>query len=183
MHHLARRKFLKHAFTATGLDLLAAYGKFSNSGSFTSVKPSAKTGLASNDALDWKLEVSGLVAQAHTFNLMDLKALPNCAHISEDGFFAAEEPRAWALPLRELLGQVKPLKRARYLVLHYINDDSSHSISMHEAYHLQTMLVYQPNIDALEPNTSAAPRLVLKQQFDGQVKYIRHIEVVDTYIA
>lgn len=181
MHHLARRKFLKHALS-TVLGLLAAYGKFSNSGSFTSVKPSAKTALASSDATDWKLEVSGLVAQAHTFNLMDLKALPNCVHM-EDECFADEGPRAWAVPLRELLCQVKPLKRARYVVMHYINDDSSHSISMHEAYHLQTMLVYHPNIDTPEPNTRAAPRLVLKQQFDGQVKYIRHIEVVDTYIA
>ncbi|HSI44029.1 MAG TPA: molybdopterin-dependent oxidoreductase [Methylotenera sp.] len=180
MHHLARRKFLKNAFTATGLGLLAAYGNFSNSESLAIVKTLANPALASSDAADWKLEVSGLVAQAHTFNLMNLKALPNCAHISEDGFFAAEEPRAWAVPLRELLSRVKPLKRARYVVMHYINNDSSHSISMHEAYHLQTMLVSQPNSDALASNTGAAPRLVLKQQFDTQVKYIRHIEVVDT---
>lgn len=74
----------------------------------------------------WELKVDGLVTNPQHFGIADLTALSG-----------AQQHR---ISLSQILKEVKPLKRARYVVLHCV--DRTLCIDMVTAYAGKTMLVY-----------------------------------------
>lgn len=96
--HISRRTFLLQTLAATGL-LSAKHAPFSGFRWFT------------NDRLNyqelqhgWELQITGLVKNPQHFSLADFQILSN--------------NQVSGLPMHQLLSLAKPLKRARYMIVH-----------------------------------------------------------------
>ena len=83
----------------------------------------------------WELEVDGLVKNPQRYSMADLRALSG-----SKGNEAVDQILVSQIPISLILAQVKPLKRARYVVLHYV--DRIIYMDIVTAYTDSTMLVY-----------------------------------------
>ena len=95
------------------------------------------------------------------------------------------------MPLAAILAAVKPKPEARYVVFHCADEFTDEpdektayyeSIDLDDAYHVQTILAYELNDQAL-PITNGAPlRLRVERQLGyKQAKYIMQIELVESF--
>jgi DMSO/TMAO reductase YedYZ molybdopterin-dependent catalytic subunit len=134
----------------------------------------------------WRLEVSGLVQQPHSFSLTELKSMPARTQITRhdcvEGWSAIGKWKG--VRLEEIMRRVQPQPRAKYVVFHCMDTDSDgthyyESIDLEDAVHPQTILAYEMN-DAPLPVEHGAPlRLRVENQLGYKMaKYIRAIEFV-----
>jgi len=98
------------------------------------------------------------------------------------------------VPLAHLLGQAKPLPGARFVLFRCFDsmDDPSsaadshyyESIDLDDAMHPQTILAYELNDKPLPVSNGAPLRCRVERQLGyKQAKYIRAIELVETFAA
>lgn len=132
---------------------------------------------------DWQLQVDGLVAHPISFSLADLRYVATRSHITE---VACEEGWSYiaewiGTPLSEVLREVQPDAKARYVVYRSYEPDWWDSIDMQEALHPQTLVTWGMN-DADLPVIFGGPlRLRLPRQLGYKsVKYLAKITLTDT---
>jgi DMSO/TMAO reductase YedYZ molybdopterin-dependent catalytic subunit len=132
---------------------------------------------------DWQLQVGGLVAHPMSFSLADLRSVAARSHITE---VACEEGWSYiaewiGTPLSEVLREVQPDAKARYVVYRSYEPDWWDSIDMQEALHPQTLVTWGMN-DADLPVIFGGPlRLRLPRQLGYKsVKYLAKITLTDT---
>jgi sulfoxide reductase catalytic subunit YedY len=155
--------------------------------------------LAQHNFLDWKLEVSGLVANPTAFSLEDLRKLSKQAQITKhnciQGWSGVAE---WGgVPLTEVLKLCGALPEAKYVVFtsYQLGKQSVkpelkeaqtqtfyETLSMELAKHPQTILAYEMNGQPL-PILHGAPLRLRVETLLGykMVKYLRSIELVADY--
>lgn len=124
---ISRRKFLQLISVGSSLMLWTDCQRWTGLKWFTS------------DAIkydDWELEVDGLVKNPQRYSMADLKALSG----SKQQSIPIDQIQISQIPVGLILAQVKPLKRARYVVLHCV--DRIVCIDIVTAYTDSTMLVY-----------------------------------------
>lgn len=149
--------------------------------------------LLHNGFADWKLEVGGLVESPRAFSLAELRAMPSRTQITRhDCVEGWSSIGKWkGVPLAHVLAQVKPLAKAKYVLLRCADSmedpaagDSRYyeSIDLDDAYHAQTVLAYELN-DAPLPVTNGAPlRLRVERQLGYKhAKYLMKIELVEDF--
>lgn len=140
---ICRRKFLQLIFAGSGLMLWTDCQRWTGLKWFTS------------DAIkydDWELKVDGLVKNPQRYSMADLRALSG----SKQQSVPVDQILASQIPVSLILAQVKPLKRARYIVLHCV--DRIVCIDIVTAYTDSTMLVYgdiATNIKRIELSNKA----------------------------
>lgn len=117
----SRRKFLQHILAGSGFWLWADCQRLTGLKWF-------RSDVAKYD--DWKLEIDGLVKNPQRYSMADLRSLSGSKRIE-----AVDQ-----IPVSLILAQVKPLKRARYVVLYCI--DHMICIDIVVAYNDKTMLDY-----------------------------------------
>jgi DMSO/TMAO reductase YedYZ molybdopterin-dependent catalytic subunit len=131
---------------------------------------------------DWRLTVSGMVAQPASFSLDQLKSYPSRTQITmlqcEEGWSYIAE---WnGAPLSQILQAVEVLSQARYVVYFSIDQDWWESIDMADALHPQTFLTYGMNGDELPVGHGGPLRLRLPRQLGYKnVKFLTHLTVTD----
>lgn len=145
--------------------------------------------LAAGGFQDWRLQVSGLVANPISYSLGELRNLPSRSQITRhdcvEGWSAIAK---WTgAQLSALLDEAQPNPNARYVVFHCFDslepgEPYYESIDFEDALHPQTLLAYEWN-DQLLPIRYGAPlRLRVERQLGYKMaKYIRAIEVVDSF--
>ncbi len=154
--------------------------------------------MADKGFADWRLEVSGLVAQPLSLSLDEIKAMPRqeqtTKHVCIQGWSGIAE---WAgVPLSYIVAQCQPRPEARYLVFHALDDKAKsepepdgagcyyETIDLELANHPQTMLAYAMNGETLPVAHGAPLRLRVETQLGFKmVKYLRAIEFVADYRA
>jgi DMSO/TMAO reductase YedYZ molybdopterin-dependent catalytic subunit len=142
--------------------------------------------LLQNDFADWRLTVSGLVANPLKLTRASLQAMPSRTQITRhdcvEGWSAIGK---WTgVPLSSVLSLAQPLSHARYVVFHCADaleadEPYYESIDLLDAYHPQTILAYGLNGKPLPVQNGAPLRLRVERQLGyKQAKYLMGIEVV-----
>jgi len=146
---------------------------------------------------DWKLEVAGLVEQPASFSLAELRAMPSRTQITRhDCVEGWSTIGKWkGVQLSHVLGLVKPLPSAKYVVFRCADSMDSlstptndtryyESVDLDDAYHVQTVLAYELNDQPL-PVTNGAPlRVRIERQLGYKhAKYVMKIELVESYAS
>jgi DMSO/TMAO reductase YedYZ molybdopterin-dependent catalytic subunit len=134
---ISRRKFLQLISAGSGLML------WTDCQRWTGLKWFISDGIKHDD---WELEVDGLVKNPQRYSMADLRTLSGSQR---------KVPMGQIL-VSLILAQVKPLKRARYVVLHCV--DRIVCIDIVTAYTDSTMLVYgdiATNIQRIELSNKA----------------------------
>lgn len=144
---------------------------------------------------DWRLEVAGLVERPMAFSLAELRAMPARTQITRhDCVEGWSSIGKWkGVPLSHVLGQVKPLGRAKYVVFRCADSmdgpsldgsDSRYyeSVDLDDAYHVQTLLAYELNDQPLPVNNGAPLRVRIERQLGYKhAKYLMKIELVESF--
>ncbi|KPF78280.1 molybdopterin-binding protein [alpha proteobacterium AAP81b] len=153
-----------------------------------------------NGFADWRLKVSGLVANPTEFSLPQLKALPARTQITKhdcvEGWTAIGQ---WTGPQLGLIMQaVGPKPNARYVVFrcadNYGGEASKggaqstslyyESIDLIDAFHPQTILAHSLNGKPLSVGHGAPLRLRVERQLGyKQAKYLMELVVTDSYAS
>lgn len=151
--------------------------------------------LQANGFADYRLTVTGLVANPLSLSYADLRALPSRTQITRhdcvEGWSCIAKWKG--VPLGAVLTAAQPRLTARYALFHcYDAIERSLSgevyyyetIDMIDAYHPQTILAYDLN-DAALPVANGAPlRLRVERQLGYKMaKYVHTIELVDSFAA
>ncbi len=141
---------------------------------------------AANQWKAWRLEVSGLVRQAGSFSLPELKTMPSRTQITRhdcvEGWSAIAKWKG--VRLEEIMRRVQPQPKARYVVFHCMDSDEEgnnyyESLDLDDAVHPQTILAYEMNGRPLPVEHGAPLRLRIENQLGYKhAKYIRAIEFV-----
>ena len=132
---------------------------------------------------DWRLEVSGLVADKRAWALSDLQALPQASiviqHICVEGWSYIG---GWTgVPLRLFLERVGADLRAKYVAFKTADDYPS-SIDMASALHPQTLLALQYGGETLADPFGFPMRLRMAVKLGYKnPKWVTAIEVTNTY--
>jgi DMSO/TMAO reductase YedYZ molybdopterin-dependent catalytic subunit len=132
--------------------------------------------------LDWRLPVTGLVDNPTSFSLSQLAAMPArtqiTAHSCEDGWTAIAE---WTgVQLSYVLSLVGLKTNARYVFLSCA-DGWWGSLHLFDALHLQTLLAYSMNGEALPVPHGAPIRLRVERQLGYKsLKYVTGIQVCES---
>jgi len=132
---------------------------------------------------DWRLSIDGLVAQAASLSLDDIRRYPIRRQITE---IACEEGWSyvaeWAgTPLIDVLKAVGTLPQARYVVYFSIDAAWWESIDMTDALHPQTLLAYAMNDEDLPVPFGGPLRLRVPRQLGYKsVKFINRLTVTDS---
>jgi len=132
---------------------------------------------------DWRLELSGLVADRHPWTLAQLQALPETSmvikHVCVEGWSYIG---GWTgVPLRSFLERVGADLRARYVAFRTADDYPS-SIDMATALHPQTLLATQYGGERLADPFGYPVRLRMATKLGYKnPKWITAIEVTNTY--
>lgn len=134
----------------------------------------------------WRLEVAGMVQKPGSFTLAELQAMKSRTQITRhdcvEGWSAIAKWKG--VPVTELLGQVQPSPKAKYMVFYCMDSDSSgnayyESIDLTDARHPQTILAYEMNGRPLPIDHGAPLRLRVENQLGYKhAKYIYKIEFV-----
>jgi DMSO/TMAO reductase YedYZ molybdopterin-dependent catalytic subunit len=135
------------------------------------------------DGKDWKLEVSGLVANRKAWRLDELTALPQVTqitrHICVEGWSAIG---SWTgTPLRDFLGLVGADTRAKYVIFRCAEDYWT-SLDMPTALHPQTQMTFAFDGQTL-PRAYGYPmkvRVPTKLGFKNP-KYVVAMEISNDY--
>jgi DMSO/TMAO reductase YedYZ molybdopterin-dependent catalytic subunit len=135
------------------------------------------------DPAQWRLEVSGLVADRHAWSLAQFRTLPQkrqiTRHICVEGWSAIG---CWSgVPLSTFLQHVGADLRAKYVYFRCF-DDYSTSIDMATALHPQTIMTLDFD-DAVLPSAYGAPmkiRIPTKLGYKNP-KYLAAIEVTNRF--
>ncbi len=146
---------------------------------------------------DYKLKVAGLVEAPGEWSLDELKAMPSRTQITRhdcvEGWSCIGKWKG--VPLGQLLAQVRPKPEAKFVLFHCfdsmdgasLDGHDSHyyeSIDLSEAQHAQTILAYDLNDKALPVSNGAPLRCRVERQLGyKQAKYIRSIELIDSFAA
>ncbi len=179
---LSPRNAMAKEFTAADLSPV-----FPANGTVNPADPAYKA-LAARGFADWTLEVSGLVERPRAFSLADLRRLPARTQITRhdcvEGWSAIGQ---WTGPqLSTVLGIVRPLPRARYVVFFCADPDEVgaryyESLDLDEAVHPQTILAYEMNGGPLPIPHGAPLRLRVERQLGYKMaKYLMRIELRDS---
>jgi DMSO/TMAO reductase YedYZ molybdopterin-dependent catalytic subunit len=180
-HLVTSRKSMAQEFTEADLS-----PDFRSNGTSNPENPQYQA-MAANSFADYRLEVSGLVEQAASFSLADLRGLPDRTQITRhdcvEGWSAIGKWRG--AKLSALLELVRPRLEARYVVF-YCADPMNQkgtryyeSIDMEDAYHPQTILAYELNDSPLPIANGAPIRVRIERQLGYKMaKYIMRIELV-----
>jgi DMSO/TMAO reductase YedYZ molybdopterin-dependent catalytic subunit len=132
---------------------------------------------------DWRLTITGMVAQPAAFSLDQLKSYPSHSQITmlqcEEGWSYIAE---WiGVPLSHVLETVGVQPQARYVVYFSIDPDWWESIDMADALHPQTFLTYGMNGGEIPVASGGPLRLRVPRQVGYKsVKYITHLTVTDS---
>lgn len=181
LHHgLTRADSMAREFSEAELSR-----EFPANGSSNPMNPDYRR-LVSGGFQDWRLQVSGLVANPRAYSLDDLRALPSRTQITRhdcvEGWSAIAKWKG--ARLSALLEEVKPHADARFVVF-YCYDSLEpgapyyESIDFEDARHPQTLLAYEWNDQLLPVRYGAPLRLRVERQLGYKMaKYIRAIEVV-----
>ena len=135
------------------------------------------------DADDWKLELSGLIADKRPWTLQQLAALPQndeiIRHVCVEGWDYIGE---WSGPtLRSFLERVGADLKAKYVAFKTADDYPS-SIDMATALHPQTLLATGYGREALTDPFGFPLRLRMSTKLGYKnPKWITAIEVTNTY--
>jgi DMSO/TMAO reductase YedYZ molybdopterin-dependent catalytic subunit len=139
--------------------------------------------LSAGGFVDWRVDVSGMVARPSSLSLPELKSMPSRTQIThlicEEGWsFIAE----WTgVPLSTVLSAVQTLPQARYVVYYSMQPRWWQSIDMVDALHPQTLLVYTMNGQPLAKGHGGPVRLSIPRQLGYKsVKFINRIVVTDS---
>ncbi len=142
---------------------------------------------------DYRLTVTGLVAQTQSLSYADLRRLPSRTQITRhdcvEGWSCIAKWKG--VPLAAVLDLAQPRVQVRYAVFHcYDAIERSlsgevlyyESIDLIDALHPQTILAYDMN-DAPLPIANGAPlRLRVERQLGYKMaKYVHTIELVDSF--
>jgi DMSO/TMAO reductase YedYZ molybdopterin-dependent catalytic subunit len=149
------------------------------------------TQLASDNFVNWKLEVAGLVETPLSLSLAQLQAMPSRTQITRhdcvEGWSCIAK---WTgVPLSIVLDEAKPKPTARYVVFYCMDtideDDGTKyygSIDLIDARHPQTILAYGMNGKPLPIENGAPLRVRVERQLGYKMpKYIQKIELVDSF--
>jgi DMSO/TMAO reductase YedYZ molybdopterin-dependent catalytic subunit len=138
-----------------------------------------------NNFADWRLAVDGLVANALSLSLAQIRALPRRTQITRhdcvEGWSAIGQ---WTgLPLGMLLKRARPTAAARYIVFHCADRFGAtpyyESIDLIDAFHPQTILAWGMNGHPLDVGHGAPLRLRVERQLGyKQAKYVMRVEAV-----
>jgi DMSO/TMAO reductase YedYZ molybdopterin-dependent catalytic subunit len=151
--------------------------------------------MAAGDFRDWRIPVTGLVANPFTLSLADLRAFPARTQITRhdcvEGWSCIGE---WTgTPLRLILAKAAPLPKAQYVVFYCADPmadggDTANapyyyeSLDLVEAFHPQTILAYAMNGAPLTIPHGAPVRLRSERQLGyKQAKYVERIELVENF--
>ena len=185
-HHLIRsRKLMAQEFSEADRS-----PSFRSNG--TSIPNSAEyLMLSRNDFASWTLEIGGLVEKPLKLSLAQLQQMPSRTQITRhdcvEGWSAIAK---WTgTPLHEVLSLVRPLPQARYVMFYCadpMEEDGTkkyyESIDMEDAYHVQTILAYQLNDEALPIKNGAPIRLRVERQLGYKhAKYLMRLELVESF--
>jgi len=145
----------------------------------------------------YKLVVGGLVAKPAEFTLDQLKAMPARTQITRhdcvEGWSCIGKWKG--VQLGAILDMVEPKPEAKFVVFRCYDSmegpsldgrDSRYyeSIDLDDAHHVQTILAYELNDKALPVSNGAPLRCRVERQLGyKQAKYIRAIELVDSFAA
>jgi len=145
----------------------------------------------------YKLMVGGLVAKPAEFTLDQLKAMPARTQITRhdcvEGWSCIGKWKG--VQLGAILDMVEPKPEAKFVVFRCYDSmegpsldgrDSRYyeSIDLDDAHHVQTILAYELNDKALPVSNGAPLRCRVERQLGyKQAKYIRAIELVDSFAA
>ena len=135
------------------------------------------------DGANWKLELSGLVADKRPWTLSDLQAMPQRSmvikHVCVEGW---DYIGGWTgVPLRTFLERVGADLRAKYVAFKTADDYPS-SIDMATALHPQTLLALQYGGNTLADPFGFPMRLRMSTKLGYKnPKWITAIEVTNTY--
>jgi DMSO/TMAO reductase YedYZ molybdopterin-dependent catalytic subunit len=140
----------------------------------------------------WRMTISGLVERPLTLSLADLRALPKQEQITKhnciQGWSAVAQ---WGgVRMSTILDLCRPLPQARYIVFHAFPQAEYAPLAYYEILTLdemldpQTILAYEMNWNPLPIPHGAPCRLRIETKTGYKmVKYLRAIEVVDTYAS
>jgi DMSO/TMAO reductase YedYZ molybdopterin-dependent catalytic subunit len=137
----------------------------------------------------YRLVVDGAVARPRTFDLAELRSLPQQTQITRhdcvEGWSAIGK---WSgVRLGDVLDAVQPRSGARYAVFHCMDNDGSgnlyyESLDLHQARHPQTLLATRLNDAPLDPEHGAPVRLRVPTQLGYKsAKWVARIEVVASF--
>ncbi len=135
------------------------------------------------DAVDWRLDVAGLVADKTPWTVDRLRTLPQegqiTRHICIEGWSQIGQ---WSgVPLAAFLRRAGADLRARYVAFTCF-DDYSTSIDMASALHPQTILALDFGQQPLTPEWGAPLRLRIPVKLGFKsAKNVRSIEVTNTF--
>lgn len=130
---------------------------------------------------DWRLPISGLVAQPTAMSLDDLKRFPArtqiTQHTCEEGWSAIAE---WTgVQLSRVIEAVGIEPAARYIVFHTV-DGWWDSLDMSDALHPQTILTYGMNGRELPVPHGAPIRLRVERQLGYKsLKFLKTMTITD----
>jgi methionine sulfoxide reductase catalytic subunit len=152
--------------------------------------------LARDGFTGWTLEVRGLVEQPLYVTLADLAAMQRRTQVTEHNCIQGWSYVAeWTgVPLWAVLERCRPLPRARYVVLHAMDNKSEsepdaegpgffyETIDLELARDSQTLLAYEMNGERLSIPHGAPLRLRVETQLGFKmVKWLHAIELVESY--
>ena len=185
IHKTFLRKAMAQEFTPADLS-----PTFRSNGTDMPDNP-AYAALVQNGFADWKLKVDGLVEAPREYSLAELRALPSRTQITRhdcvEGWSAIGKWKG--ARQAALLEEVKPKPAARYVVFHCADPMEEggkslyyESIDMEDAFHIQTLLAYDLNDQALPVGNGAPVRLRVERQLGyKQAKFVMRLEVVDSF--
>ncbi len=145
--------------------------------------------LLRNNFADYKLTISGLVAEPRVLTLAELKAMPKqeqiTRHFCIQGWSGVAK---WGgVPMRHILELVKPLPEARYAVFYSFAEGAEGGLyydvhPLHTMRHRLTLLAYEMNGAPLTMPHGAPLRLRVENELGFKmVKWIQAIELVDDF--
>ncbi len=132
---------------------------------------------------EWRLAIDGMVHQASSFSIADLKSYPSRSHITEitceEGWSYIAE---WiGVPLSHVLNLVGVHPQAKYVVYTSMEPDTWDSIDMADALHPQTFLCYGMNGSDLPVPHGGPLRMRLPRQIGYKnIKFITRLTVTDS---
>jgi DMSO/TMAO reductase YedYZ molybdopterin-dependent catalytic subunit len=143
--------------------------------------------LITSNFANWRLKVDGLVRNALSLSLDEIKQLPArtqvTQHSCDEGWTAIGQ---WTgVPLAQLLQRAELQPEARYIVFHCLDEMNAgdfyyESIDLFDAFHPQTILAYGMNGSALPIRHGAPLRLRVERQIGYKnAKYVTRVEAVD----
>jgi sulfoxide reductase catalytic subunit YedY len=146
--------------------------------------------MAANGFADWRLEVTGAVERPAVYTLSALQSMPARTQITRhdcvEGWSCIAK---WTgVPLSAILTAARPKREARFVVFHCMDTIERslsglvkyyESIDFVDAMHLQTILAYGCNDQALPVANGAPLRVRVERQLGYKMaKYLKRIEVV-----